>query len=121
MPEEQDSRRKLCSPSITLSQIPEGIFSHLLFIQQMFNKYALNMTALQVQTDLLCPHRSSILVEESGAEQPTNTRTIVVLIVIMLNEKVRGLRVSQLRSDIPENYPYFPHFCTLGEHLPAVQ
>lgn len=58
---------------ITLSQIPEGIFSHFLFIQQMFNKYALNMTALQVGTDLLCPHRSSILVE--GGEQ-NNQQTL---------------------------------------------
>lgn len=58
-----------------------------MFINHMFYKYALNMTDLQVRTDLLCLQRSSILVEGSGAEQPSNTRTIMVLIVVMIMKK----------------------------------
>lgn len=51
------------------------------------------MTAIQIHKDLFCLHRSYILVDGGGGEQSPNSYTIMFLIVPILNEKVRGLRV----------------------------
>lgn len=59
----------------------------------MPNKCTLYRTAIQVHKDLLCLHRSYILVE-AGGTTPQTVAPSTYLIVVTLSEKVRGLRVK---------------------------